>query len=538
MGRALIFGTQPVNLSTDPSNVPHYGVFELALDADPGLSHPIFDVTFSVTFTRPDGSTVTTEGFFDGCNRYRARAYGDQAGEWRWNSRSSLSGLNGHSGTFTVHPSSLKGQLQRHPNDPHQFAYADGTWFLHIGDTGYRFVVDLEPEWQAYIDQAASAGFTKIRTWFCRGRSDVQALFTPDRRSLNLPYWQEIDRRLRYALNHHPDLIFKVIPYGEDTGELRRYGEDPITEWIPRYAQARFSAFPNVTWCISNDRQIVGDEEPLEEPGASDAPSGMATANAYWGGNRKVRAATIDRIGEAMAAREPWGTLLTNHQCRFSGYTFTDAPWSDLITLEDIDQVHGALIRDYRTRANVPVVNDEDRYEHYRPPQHPRYFFRRLFWASLLSGGHVTYGGLRSYETYDGDAQGIAGYWDAARAGKLTGAHDFRNIHAFFRDSGLTLVGFEPDDSIAGNDPLRYQCTRTNKAILVYLANPSGTDPESDDVAGSTPEVALQLDDRTFALRWFDPATAEWFHAPELAGGAHTLTAPGPGDWVLWLQSV
>ncbi|HUT19531.1 MAG TPA: hypothetical protein VM366_10250, partial [Anaerolineae bacterium] len=33
----------------------------------------------------------------------------------------------------------------------------------------------------------------------------------------------------------------------------------------------------------------------------------------------------------------------------------------------------------------APVVNDEDRYEFYRPPACPRYFFRRLMWGSLSS---------------------------------------------------------------------------------------------------------------------------------------------------------
>jgi hypothetical protein len=34
--------------------------------------------------------------------------------------------------------------------------YDNGEWFLHIGDTGYRYVVDTEPEWQRYLDQAVT----------------------------------------------------------------------------------------------------------------------------------------------------------------------------------------------------------------------------------------------------------------------------------------------------------------------------------------------------------------------------------------------
>lgn len=225
-----------MTITPDAQNIPLYGVFEFAILAEDQDLHPIFETDFSAVFTRPDGSTVTAEGFYDGGKTYKARAYADALGKWNWHTRSILSELDDISGSFTVIPSSLKGQLKQHPDDPYQFAYDNGDWFLHIGDTGYRYVTDTEPQWQAYIDQAAAAGFTKIRTWFCRARSDIGALFNPERTSLNLPYWQEIDRRMTYALNAHPHIMFKLIPYGEDTAELLRYETDALSQWVARYA--------------------------------------------------------------------------------------------------------------------------------------------------------------------------------------------------------------------------------------------------------------------------------------------------------------
>lgn len=504
-------------LTHNAQNVPHYGVYEITLTTTP-QNHPIFENDFTVTFTRPDKTTVTTDGFYTGNNTFKARAYADQTGNWSWTSTSSVTALNNQSGQFTVTPSSLKGQLTIHPQDPYQFAYQNGDWFLHIGDTGYRYVTDTEPEWQAYIDQASAAGFTKIRTWFCRGRSDVQALFTPDRTSLNLPYWQEIDRRLTYALNHHPHIIFKLIPYGEDTAELLRYENDPTSQWIARYAQARFSALPNVTWCVSNDREIVPDNEELS--------------------HRKIHQKTIHQIARDMRAREPWNTLLTNHQCRFKGYSFPNAEWSDIVTLEDLDQVHGQIILDYRQKTTAPVINDEDRYEHYRQPQHPRYFFRRLFWASLLSGGHTTYGGLSTHEAYDADLKGIQGYHDAARADKLQGANDLIHIGTFFNDTGLTLANFIPNDALVGNDPLHDKCAHTDQSYLIYLANPSGDTPETDNVGETIPSVTLTLPNGQYTARWYQPTTSLWQGTSTLSGGEQTLTAPDVGDWVLHLAIV
>ena len=504
-------------VSRGASTALHRGVYEIALAASPNSADPYFGVDLRVIFTRPEATDVEVDGFYDGEGIFRARAYCDAVGVWGWRAVCGDPDLHGHSGSFTVDGSSLPGKLRQHQGDPYQFAYDSGEWFLHIGDTGYRYVADTEPEWQAYIDQAAAAGMTKIRTWFCRGRSDVQALFAADRTRLDLPYWREIDRRMTYALERHPHLIFKLIPYGEDTEEIRRYGRsDPASQQIAQYAQARFSALPNVIWCLSNDREIVRQGELS---------------------GRKVPWETIDRMGRDMAAREPWGTLLTNHQARFTGYDFTDAEWSDIVTLEDIDQVAGERIREYREQANCPVVNDEDRYEAYRNPAHDRYFFRRLMWASLLSGGHATYGGLRTFEPYDGDLNGVQGYLDAVEAGKLErGADDFVHIHRFFAETGLTLVNMIPNDQIVGGNPHRWKCIHDDRTFIAYLASPTGIEPETDDEDDTVPSVTVQLPDGDFTVDWFDPAEGIWEQAVGLEGGKTMLRPPGPGDWVLLLK--
>jgi hypothetical protein len=508
----------PAIVSRGRDDVLQRGVYEIVLTASPGRGNPYFDAALRVTLTRPDSSQVTVDGFYDGGLSFKARAYCDSVGRWSWRSAAANPSLAGKSGSFRVVPSALKGKLRRHPRDPRQFAYDNGQWFLHIGDTGYRYVTATEPKWQEYIDQAAQMGATKIRTWFCQARSDVQVLFADDRTALNLPYWQEIDRRVTYALEHHPHVMLQLIPYGEDTEELQRYGHGArASQLIARYAQARFSAFPNVIWCISNDREIVTHDKLR---------------------GRQVPAELIATIGRDMAAREPWGTLLTNHQSRFKGYSFVDRPWSDIMTIEDLDQVDGRVILEYRSKGDAPVVHDEDRYEHYRPPQHPRYFFRRLMWASLLSGGHATYGGAQTYAPYDGDLRGVQNYFDLARTGKLEGAHDFQNIHKFFAETKLTLVGMTPDDSLVGSNPSKYKGIHNREAHIIYLANPTGSEPETDAEADTVASVTVRLPEASsFTVTWFDPSDGNWKHAAEVPGNEQVLTAPGPGDWLLLLQS-
>jgi hypothetical protein len=499
---------------------PWNGVYEVILTSMETPVQPFQPELVQVTFTQPDGTDITVDAFYDGGTVFKARAYCGQTGDWTWHCSSRDNTLKDKHGTFKVIESVLPGKLRLHPQDWQQFVFDNGDWFLHIGETGYRYLTRTEKKWKPYIDQAVTMGATKIRTWFCQGRHDIQILFSDDRNSLNLEYWQEMDRRLTYALEQYPQIQFQLIPYGEDTEELKRYARgDKMAKLIAQYAQARFSAYPNVQWCISNDREVI-----------TDGPES----------GRKILASTIHQIAQDMSRREPWGTLLTNHQSRFSGYHFSNASWSDITTLEDLDQVNGELILQYRGKSDAPVVLDEDRYETYREPQHPRYFFRRLMWTSLLSGGHATYGGYRTYEAHvindirkdTVDVRGIQGYYDGSA--ELTGGNDFVHIQRFFQDAQLTLTGLVPDDDFVGGNPSHFKCIRDEKVCVIYLANPNHSSPESAKVSDKIPDVEVSTPGAT--AKWFSPTSGKWSEEFQIKSGIQNLEARSGGDWIILLR--
>ena len=238
----------------------------------PVAVNPFLSVAFSATFVRPvssgsgsGGTAVTAAGFYDGVDDssggavFRVRAYCDVVGAWSFTTAcAALRDLDGVRGQFDVVPlvstaasavrgstssstgssagdtgnngtgsfDGRRGKLRLHAHDHFQFQYDTGEWFLHVGDTGYRYaasawvfsvhqwrfwkeglvfkfdcvarateetqevqdnrhtntrhvlivftwnnvffryVIPGEPQWQQYIDQAAAQGFTKIRTWF------------------------------------------------------------------------------------------------------------------------------------------------------------------------------------------------------------------------------------------------------------------------------------------------------------------------------------------------------------------------------------
>ena len=262
----------------------------------------------------------------------------------------------------------------------------------------------------------------------------------------------------------------------------------------------------------------------------------------------------LTKIGEDMARREPWGTLITNHQSRYKGYSFVNATWSDIVTLEDIDQVDGRIFAAYRAKGSDPVVLDEDRYELYRKPEHPRYYFRRLMWASLLSGGHATYGGIHNYFPYQQDSVtyfpkdewhlfGMQGYFDVG----LEGANDFKYISQFFKEAGHTLVGMVPDDSLTGNNPQEFKCIHNDSVYIVYLANPNRTGnitPKKNEYdfirlgnkSNKRPTVTILLPEAPFTYQWYNPSSGTWSDSDVVKGGISKMTAPDGGDWILLLE--
>ncbi len=85
----------------------------------------------------------------------------------------------------------------------------------------------------------------------------------------------------RYALITYPWVKVQFIVYGEDKGMIEGAGAgEALPIRIALEAQARWSSFANVVWCIAND-------------------VGMELA--------------INAIGGVMAANEPWGTLITSY---------------------------------------------------------------------------------------------------------------------------------------------------------------------------------------------------------------------------------
>src|SRR5690606_20161023 len=121
-----------------------------------------------------------------------ARCYVSEPGEWMWEAKSSA-GRGIATGVFRAEPSKLPGKLLVSSSDSRQFRFSNGEPYLHLGDTALRLLAPDEPRWQAYIDQAAQAGFTKLRVWLPSAEEDAGCFYDSRRARLDLRFWDAVD---------------------------------------------------------------------------------------------------------------------------------------------------------------------------------------------------------------------------------------------------------------------------------------------------------------------------------------------------------
>lgn len=320
--------------ASNPVSCNLRGVLQLVFVAPTPSNH--LSLEFSVSFKQSNDAPITVQGFIDGTNRFIARAYCSKPGLWTWISTSNVPLLHNIRGSYSVTSSSiLPGKLRLHSDDRRQFQRHDGTWFLHIGDTAYNFLKKDELNWKAYIDQAASIGITKIRTWIARS-SVPTALFDTKLMQFKLDIFNIADTRILYVLNNYPNIEIQLNILSADLSAVASYNSRQIVALSAVNAMmARWSSIPNIHWCLTNDQRL---DQRLNS----------------W----------IASFGDNIKAKEKWGTLITNHQARTSGYNFATQSWSNIITIQNIDQVYGqnSYLMQRLTVNNIqPIVLDEDR---------------------------------------------------------------------------------------------------------------------------------------------------------------------------------
>ncbi|MCK5471316.1 MAG: DUF5060 domain-containing protein, partial [Cyclobacteriaceae bacterium] len=497
------------NFTTGGNDARLYGIHEVTLT---GTNLPVASIRYSkfpkVRFDNGE-TTINVKAFYDGDGSggdgalWKARLYVNKEGAWSWTvtDNAGIDFISSTNGGFDASDTDfeLKGKLRKHTDNASRWATERNrrTAFLAFGDTQYTLMDKVwtsEPDrskggagdWDAVMLNSVKMGTTLMRTGAFGGYSRWDGSttvgpynyprpnwpfkdqsMTGDKKEYDLAQMVATDTRLQYAINTCPGLYFELI-ISPKTKDWARYFDgtdgylddgrgldntEKINFWT--YTVARFSAYPNVNFQIVYDIRNSDAEPP-------NSPQAMIDANYAFGKEWMTWLydndpfETMKCIGTGNDEYDPYDSIFyaDNGNC--------------YIHDEAISDISGYHVESYFNKdkiRNVPIFHGEDTYEvvdiwynrNAATPNagDPEYYYRRIFWADLLSGGYSCYGGgYGAIIPYDKAFDEVA-YNTGVEivTTKLKGLNDIQFIEDFFVDNEIDIADYKHADYKAINSP-------------------------------------------------------------------------------------
>jgi hypothetical protein len=185
--------------------------WEQTLISSREYQNPFIDLTVSVAYSGPDGTTFKSLAFWDGESTFKMRCAFPSPGTWSWQttcSDTTDTGLHNKRGKVTVGPYDGSNPLYMHgflrvSDNGRYLAHADGTPFLWAGDTYWAATSMLsEPGFRRWVDDRVSKHFAVLQTniaRFKKGPVDVAGNAPWDGDRWNLEFMRKLDREVDYA---------------------------------------------------------------------------------------------------------------------------------------------------------------------------------------------------------------------------------------------------------------------------------------------------------------------------------------------------
>lgn len=525
--------------SCEAANVQQFTVCEIRLTPTQNYSdaqaYTQIDVTALFTHNQT-GTTKLVHGFYDrlpgGQLIFKVRFNASEPGNWHFQTQCAAgctqpdSGLSKPGDLFVNANANENGFLRADTVNREKFIYDSGSYPFIWGQSYYHIITNniAGGGWQTAVNTTRSRKMNKIRMllypwWNYKPYGDQQPYkstspTTPLRNELNLPHWQHMDEVVKYmydstdpANGRHDPVIAELIlfkdPAKDSNGTVidarRTFATAPNNDTVPvedaryvKYAVARYGAFPNVIWALSNEYQFtnktitywntVGDI-------LTTTPAGLPNPYDPWMfRNNKQRATSIHRDAKDLSAAfeffpYTWPAHAVTHfgagngTCRrCDGTTFAckkGDDWGYHSISQNIFRCSNGA------RRLKPVTNDE-----YGYIGHPgtdvggfdRNKHRRAIWGIALAGGYGTAGDLTPDPNSCNAQPTIASNWVAQLAyGDIQRLSDFFTLYVpnwwtmttpLNQASAVTVVS-----SADPNDALRVYALTKSKQYVYYAAN-------------------------------------------------------------------
>jgi len=316
----------------------------------------------------------------------------------------------------------------------------------------------------------------------------------------NLDHFRKAERMLRHArkLNIVASLIFHldgrdkgVDPFGKagmgGEGEQRYY----------RYCIARFGAFSNIMWDVTNEWHLFRDE------------------------------AWVNKMGALIKQCDPYEHTTSVHGT--GHFPFQKSPWCDYAMFQCWDE-HGSyefMLKNRRQQAQtgrkMPQVNEEYGYEDHYPfpwgekrkwPLRIAESRRKLAWEITMAGCYQTTGERANVLGYGG--------WITGRGNnEMIMLEGYARMKEFFEK--LPWWRLEPRPDLVTDSALCL--AEVGELYVVYL--PEGL------------KTTIKLEDRPYSVTRYNPRNGSIQKLQDTVKGSWTCPLmPDTEDWVLLLKSI
>ena len=389
------------------------------------------EATATLTFpAQPTRPAMKIKGFFDGRNgagnaiiKFRISAPVD--GTWNYSIVSDpVDAGIGASGSFGVAASSSPGFLRRDNTFPTRVVRDNNTYPWIWGNTYYQLiskVVQGTPNWQDAITNSMTHGMTKFRLlvwpWWgatAPGANDGQGLGnyvdtqpytatvrqSPNYQNVNLAHVRALDDLMLYLYNQ--GAFVELIIFHDQASNTadpipsRTFGRDPlgnfdieVSKKYATYAVARYGAFPNVYFTLSQEWQNAYNNQAWWNTMGDHVKASDGHYTDYNATPNRVRLLSIHpNQGPTPAFGFSGSTWASYAQLQWS--------WRQKPLSTPPDQYGNQSITT-NLGLNIPVFNDEFGYLAELQDQATGDLFtreesRQAMWGVVMGGGYGTVG--------------------------------------------------------------------------------------------------------------------------------------------------
>jgi hypothetical protein len=285
-----------------------------------------------------------------------------------------------------------------------------------------------------------------------------------------------------------------------------------------RYILARYAAFPNVIWCLSNEWEYTPKDQ------------------AYW-----------DTMGEIVRSEDPWmveggayRALSIHNQTggaaggKFS-YFASSWPVHAIVQygVRNAQFKFGDQWGNYSIVQNrghgMPVVNDEYGYiGETRTITLTQTLHRNALWGTIIGGGYASAGDGRFFNDGPQGERGrvlMTAHWHDAEE-----YQDIKHLVDFWTTRDIPYWKMSPQNSLIKDGKRVYLLA----SLGTEKAGTEKADKEYVIYAAAGGDFTLPLPDGTYKVQRFDPRTGETIVLPSVTGGDPvSFTLPDSRDWVL-----